>query len=73
MNIVSMRRFCWLLALIPASTCLAQTDADQLEFFEKKVRPVLAGNCYGCHNSKMKSANGRPADRYAGRSPARRR
>ena len=58
MNIVSMRSFCWLLTLIPASTCLAQMDADQLEFFEKKVRPVLAGNCYGCHNSKMKAPMG---------------
>src|SRR5262247_2975709 len=28
--------------------------ADPAEFFEMKVRPVLAKNCYGCHtDSKM--------------------
>jgi uncharacterized protein DUF1553/uncharacterized protein DUF1549/cytochrome c len=47
-----------LLALIPTSTCVAQLTADQAEFFEKKIRPVLAGNCYGCHNSKMKTPMG---------------
>ncbi len=25
------------------------TDAAQVEFFEAKVRPVLAGRCFGCH------------------------
>ncbi|MDQ6700825.1 MAG: hypothetical protein M3Z36_11660, partial [Acidobacteriota bacterium] len=34
---------------------LAQTP-EQLDFFEKKVRPVLVKNCQGCHNSKMKAA-----------------
>src|SRR5262249_50971389 len=28
------------------------------EFFEKKIRPVLATNCYGCHSSKLKSPMG---------------
>jgi hypothetical protein len=31
----------------------AQTAGD--EFFEKKIRPVLAEKCYGCHSSKLKS------------------
>ncbi|MGI9243579.1 MAG: DUF1549 domain-containing protein, partial [Verrucomicrobiales bacterium] len=26
-------------------------SAEQIEFFEKKIRPVLAENCYQCHNS----------------------
>src|SRR3954451_5696258 len=30
-------------------------DAD---FFEKKVRPVLAQKCYGCHSSKVKAPMG---------------
>ena len=47
-----------MLALIPASTCVAQVAVDQAEFFEKKIRPVLAGSCYGCHNSKMKTPMG---------------
>jgi Protein of unknown function (DUF1549)/Protein of unknown function (DUF1553)/Planctomycete cytochrome C len=28
------------------------------ELFEKKIRPVLAANCYGCHSSKMKTPMG---------------
>ena len=24
------------------------------EFFESKIRPVLAANCYGCHSAKLK-------------------
>jgi hypothetical protein len=30
----------------------------QSELFEKKIRPVLATNCYGCHSSKLKSPIG---------------
>src|SRR5581483_2052344 len=26
---------------------------DGIEFFEKKIRPVLAGKCYGCHSSAL--------------------
>ena len=32
----------------------AQTP-QQLEFFEAKVRPVLANNCFVCHNAKLQS------------------
>ncbi|MCC6362075.1 MAG: PSD1 domain-containing protein [Bryobacterales bacterium] len=28
------------------------------EFFEKKIRPVLAEKCYGCHSAKVKSPMG---------------
>ncbi len=28
--------------------------AEQLEFFEKEVRPLLANHCYGCHSSSAK-------------------
>lgn len=44
--------------VVGCSLVSAQTAADGLEFFEKKVRPVLAGKCYSCHNSKMKSPLG---------------
>jgi hypothetical protein len=29
-----------------------KTDAAGLEFFEKKIRPVLAENCYKCHSGE---------------------
>ncbi len=41
-----------LLAAVPVS---AQSNA---EFFEAKIRPVLAKSCYGCHSSKLKSPMG---------------
>src|SRR4029079_2490873 len=40
-----------LLALLAAPPLLAQS-AEQLEFFEKKVRPVFATKCYVCHGPK---------------------
>jgi hypothetical protein len=46
--------------LIPALTAaaFAQSSAD---FFETRVRPVLAKNCYGCHtDSKMACASTLP-------------
>jgi hypothetical protein len=33
-------------------------SAADMEFFETKVRPVLAKNCYGCHSSDVKSPMG---------------
>jgi hypothetical protein len=34
----------------------AQSGGD--EWFEKRIRPVLADNCYACHSSKMKKPMG---------------
>ena len=31
---------------------------EQVEFFESKIRPVLAQECYECHNSRGKSKSG---------------
>ncbi|MFM7844123.1 MAG: PSD1 and planctomycete cytochrome C domain-containing protein, partial [Planctomycetota bacterium] len=31
---------------------------EQLDFFESKIRPVLAENCYRCHSSAEKSVRG---------------
>jgi len=38
-----------------AGAALAATP-EQIEFFEKNVRPVLAAHCYACHSSKAKSS-----------------
>jgi hypothetical protein len=35
---------------------------DGLEFFEKKVRPLLANNCYGCHSADTNSKGGLRVD-----------
>jgi len=32
----------------------APVDAEGLEFFEKKIRPVLVDKCYGCHSADAK-------------------
>src|SRR6476620_54100 len=37
----------------------AKTEADQgLDFFEKRIRPVLATECYKCHSSKSEKVKG---------------
>lgn len=46
--------------LLWLSVCLtlsAATD-EGLEFFETKIRPVLATHCYACHSSKLKQPMG---------------
>src|SRR5258707_598973 len=32
--------------------------ADQLAFFEKKIRPVLATHCYKCHSAQATKVKG---------------
>ena len=36
----------------------AQPTADQLAFFEKSIRPVLADKCYKCHSTKSDKVKG---------------
>ncbi len=43
-----IHRFCLLAVLLTASLLHA---ADPVEFFEMRVRPVLAKNCYSCHTA----------------------
>lgn len=54
-----MPRFCFFLMIVLAG-CLSATElaaesvlatAEQLEFFENKVRPLLVENCFGCHSA----------------------
>ena len=46
-----------LIVCVSASSPLSAQTAD-IEFFETKIRPVLAQKCYGCHNSKMPAPKG---------------
>ena len=43
------------LLVLPAAA-LGQ-DATAVDFFEKKIRPVLVDHCYGCHSQRAAQAN----------------
>src|SRR3954447_4929954 len=49
-----------LIALLLAAPAFGQErpSPEGLEFFEKKVRPVLAEHCYKCHSPGAKSPKG---------------
>ena len=42
-----------MVSVLPAGAA----DADGLDFFEKRVRPLLAAKCQACHNPQLKSGN----------------
>ena len=47
---------CFLLvaSAVPAWLNAEDPTAEQLTFFEQKIRPVLAENCYKCHSARAK-------------------
>jgi len=47
-------------SLRPAQTAIQPQEPSRegLEFFEKKIRPALADNCYACHSEKSKKPQG---------------
>jgi hypothetical protein len=56
----SLRRwlqFSWLL-LLPSAVQAADPTAEQIEFFEKGIRPVLVEKCYSCHSAEAPKAMG---------------
>src|SRR5437868_13530845 len=66
-------------ALCGAATCAVSggdsTSAEAERFFEVKVRPVLAENCFGCHGEKLQKGGLRLDSRASilrggGRGPA---
>jgi hypothetical protein len=50
-------RLCWCVALL-VLPLHAQITAEQTEFFEKKIRPLLVERCYGCHGPESKPPAG---------------
>jgi Planctomycete cytochrome C len=52
----------------PSVALIARDDPEpaQLEFFEKKVRPILANHCYNCHSADTKPAGGLRVDDRVG-------
>ena len=47
-----------LLVLFSSNLNGAEIPPDQVEFFESRIRPVLAQECYECHNSRGKAKSG---------------
>lgn len=43
-------------ALAHGSWCLAEPTAEQLDFFEKKVRPILVERCQKCHGAEKQES-----------------
>ena len=39
-----------------------EADSAAIEFFEKKIRPLLADNCYTCHSADTNSQGGLRVD-----------
>jgi len=51
-----MKALCVSASLIFCSLAAFAESPEQIEYFEKNVRPVLVQNCQPCHNLKMKSS-----------------
>ena len=49
-------RFLLYSALLALPVSVAAQTPDQIEFFEKKIRPVLVENCQVCHSPRLKTA-----------------
>ena len=52
------RAFTLLAALLLSAAATAADDPAGIAFFEQKIRPVLAENCYECHSAKAKKLKG---------------
>jgi hypothetical protein len=53
-------------ALWPAAARGAEPSAEDLEFFEKKVRPILVADCFPCHSTRSRQRGGLVLDSRAG-------
>ena len=40
------------------ATTIAAAQSSEIEFFEKKIRPVLVEQCYACHSAKIETPMG---------------
>src|SRR5580704_14044107 len=43
-------------ACLPSNLQASEPDARAVEFFEKKIRPVLVDQCYKCHSTQAQAA-----------------
>ncbi len=52
--------------IFAASTLFAATTSPQLDFFESRIRPILAQECYECHSTATKQKGGLVLDSHPG-------
>ena len=60
MRLAAQLTICFLLLAsgpLPVATT-AEITPEQRDFFESKVRPLLAAKCYACHSQKAKAVKG---------------
>jgi hypothetical protein len=43
---------------LSAANLWADDDKDGIEFFEKRIRPILVDHCYKCHSEKAEKLEG---------------
>ncbi|HXI51670.1 MAG TPA: c-type cytochrome domain-containing protein, partial [Candidatus Saccharimonadales bacterium] len=63
----------WLAVALVGGLGQRGSGADEFEFFESRIRPVLVERCYGCHSGKNPDPAGglRLDSREGGRSAGR--
>ena len=52
--------------LITVTAGAAEHNREQIEFFERRIRPVLVEHCYSCHNSSNEAAGSLALDHRKG-------
>ncbi len=50
------------LSAVPALSAQPPSSKEAIDFFEKRVRPVLAANCYNCHSANTNARSGLRVD-----------
>src|SRR6266699_1567421 len=45
-------------SMIRSAVIAAGPTAEQVEFFEKRIRPIFAEHCYSCHSDKAEKVKG---------------
>ena len=55
---IKMKTLCLAAVFFCISASAQEGTPQQLEFFEKKVRPLLVKHCYKCHSEKSKKIKG---------------
>ena len=57
--ITLLRRGLFAFFLIPAFATGGNAQEAEIEFLEKKIRPVLVARCYKCHSAESKKLKGK--------------